>query len=131
MRSANRGHFAGTCASRLAPKSLGAQAPDDADAISAAPTNTGAQRLAVEQPADHRDQRNAQEIERHHDRRVAVAERIGEAEVGREPPTAMPSSGRIIDESSRKKKSDRCRRNSSATASGSSRTGSRRWSRSR
>ena len=50
--------------------------------------------LAIEPPADERDQRNAQEVEGHHHRRVAEAVGVGEAEMReqaaerRSPPAA-------------------------------------------
>src|SRR5713101_8895248 len=54
---------------------------DSGDDYSRPDKNKGVERFGVEPPADQRDQRNAQEIERHHDGGVAVAERIGQAEV--------------------------------------------------
>ena len=48
--------------------------------------------LAVEHPADERDQRNAQEVERDHDDRVGDAQRVGEAIVRRRcRRSAMPN----------------------------------------
>ena len=49
--------------------------------ISGAREHENIEQLAVEHPADQRDQRNAQEIERHHHGRVAGAEGLGQAVV--------------------------------------------------
>src|SRR5712691_12622602 len=68
------------------PPSLAPQIPKHAgDDQAGADEDEGIERLVVEPPADHRDQRDAQEVERHHDARIAGLKGVGQAVVRGEP----------------------------------------------
>ena len=54
------------------------------------------ERLAIEPPAHHRDQRDAQEVERDHQGGVAGPECIGQAVMRRQPGDAEPRQRRQL-----------------------------------
>ena len=80
--------------SSVRPCGLGAQIPQyAADDDQRAEQHENVEPLAVKRPADHRNQRNAHEVERNHQRGIAGAERVAETVVRRQAGNPDPNCG--------------------------------------